>query len=104
MHWGGGTPTYLDHAQITELMHLLASHFRLLDKGGTESTLIEIDPRTVENSTIALLKGVGFNRISLGIQDFDPLVQKTVNRVQSYPQIGSTGRLHSRSQFSIFEF
>ena len=86
MHWGGGTPTYLDHAQITELMHLLASHFRLLDKGYREYS-IEIDPRTVEKSTIALLKGVGFNRISLGIQDFDPLVQKAVNRIQPYQQI-----------------
>ncbi|MEH6586480.1 MAG: oxygen-independent coproporphyrinogen III oxidase [Halioglobus sp.] len=86
MHWGGGTPTYLDHAQITELMHLLASNFRLLDKGYREYS-IEIDPRTVDNSTIALLKGVGFNRISLGIQDFDPLVQKAVNRIQPYKQI-----------------
>ena len=86
MHWGGGTPTYLDHAQITELMHMLASHFRLLDKGYREYS-IEIDPRTVEFSTIALLKGVGFNRISLGIQDFDPLVQKAVNRIQPYHQI-----------------
>lgn len=88
MHWGGGTPTYLDHAQITELMHMLASHFRLLDKGYREYS-IEIDPRTVEIDTIALLKGVGFNRISLGIQDFDPLVQKAVNRIQSYQQIAS---------------
>ncbi len=86
MHWGGGTPTYLDHAQITELMHLLASNFQLLDKGYREYS-IEIDPRTVDNSTIALLKGVGFNRISLGIQDFDPLVQKAVNRIQPYKQI-----------------
>lgn len=86
MHWGGGTPTYLDHAQITELMHLLASNFHLLDKGYREYS-IEIDPRTVDNSTIALLKGVGFNRISLGIQDFDPLVQKAVNRIQPYQQI-----------------
>ncbi len=86
MHWGGGTPTYLDHAQITELMHLLASHFKLLDKGYREYS-IEIDPRTVDTSTIALLKGVGFNRISLGIQDFDPLVQKSVNRIQPYNQI-----------------
>ena len=86
MHWGGGTPTYLDHAQITELMHLLASHFKLLDKGYREYS-IEIDPRTVDLSTIALLKGVGFNRISLGIQDFDPLVQKSVNRIQPYNQI-----------------
>ena len=86
MHWGGGTPTYLDHAEITELMHTLASHFRLVDKGYREYS-IEIDPRTVETSTIALLKGVGFNRISLGIQDFDPLVQKSVNRVQPYKEV-----------------
>lgn len=86
MHWGGGTPTYLDEAEITELMHMLASHFRLLDKGYREYS-IEIDPRTIEASTIALLKGVGFNRISLGIQDFDPLVQKSVNRVQPYNEV-----------------
>jgi oxygen-independent coproporphyrinogen-3 oxidase len=86
MHWGGGTPTYLDHAQITELMHMLASHFQLLDKGYREYS-IEIDPRTVEISTMALLKGVGFNRISLGIQDFDPLVQKSVNRIQPFAQV-----------------
>lgn len=86
MHWGGGTPTYLDHAQITELMHMLASHFRLLDKGYREYS-IEIDPRTIESDTVALLKGVGFNRISLGIQDFDPLVQKAVNRIQPYHSV-----------------
>ena len=86
MHWGGGTPTYLDNAEITELMHMLASHFRLLDKDYREYS-IEIDPRTVETSTIALLKGVGFNRISLGIQDFDPLVQQAVNRLQPYEMV-----------------
>ncbi|WP_207796457.1 oxygen-independent coproporphyrinogen III oxidase [Pseudohalioglobus lutimaris] len=88
MHWGGGTPTYLDHAQITELMHMLASHFQLLDKGYREYS-VEIDPRTVETSTMALLKGVGFNRISLGIQDFDPLVQKSVNRIQPFSQVAA---------------
>jgi oxygen-independent coproporphyrinogen-3 oxidase len=86
MHWGGGTPTYLDNAEITELMHQLASHFKLLDKGYREYS-IEIDPRTVDISTIALLKGVGFNRISLGIQDFDPLVQRATNRIQPYRQV-----------------
>ena len=86
MHWGGGTPTYLDNAEITELMHMLASHFRLLDKGDREYS-IEIDPRTVDLETIALLKGVGFNRISLGIQDFDPLVQKATNRIQPYSKV-----------------
>ncbi len=86
MHWGGGTPTYLDDAEITELMHLLASNFRLLDKNYREYS-IEIDPRTVAATTIALLRGVGFNRISLGIQDFDPLVQQAVNRIQPYEQV-----------------
>lgn len=88
MHWGGGTPTYLDQAEITELMHLLASNFRLSDKAYREYS-IEVDPRTVDTPTIALLKGLGFNRISLGIQDFDPLVQKAVNRVQPYNDIVS---------------
>ncbi len=88
MHWGGGTPTYLDNAEITELMHTLASHFRLLDKDYREYS-IEIDPRTIEISTVALLKGLGFNRISLGIQDFDPLVQLAVNRLQPYEMVAA---------------
>ncbi|MEP1470289.1 MAG: oxygen-independent coproporphyrinogen III oxidase [Halieaceae bacterium] len=88
MHWGGGTPTYLDSAEITELMHGLASHFALLDKGYREYS-IEIDPRTVDHPTIALLKGVGFNRVSLGIQDFDPLVQKSINRLQPYRDVAN---------------
>ncbi len=86
MHWGGGTPNYLDGAEITELMHLLASHFRLLDKGYREYS-IELDPRTIDLGTIPLLKGIGFNRISLGIQDFDPLVQKAINRVQPFSMV-----------------
>jgi oxygen-independent coproporphyrinogen-3 oxidase len=58
----------------------------LLDKGYREYS-IELDPRTVDDATIALLKGIGFNRISLGIQDFDPLVQKSINRIQSYASV-----------------
>ncbi len=88
MHWGGGTPTFLDDAEITELMHLLASHFNLLDKDYREYS-IEIDPRTIDTPTVALLKGVGFNRISLGIQDFDPLVQKAINRIQPYNEVAT---------------
>ncbi len=88
MHWGGGTPTFLDDAQITELMHAIASHFHLLDKGYREYS-IEIDPRTVASSSIALLKGVGFNRISLGIQDFDPIVQEAINRIQPFSDIAA---------------
>lgn len=86
LHWGGGTPTFLSPAEMTELMHVLASHFHLLDSPQREYA-IEIDPRTVQKETLALLKGLGFNRISLGIQDFDPAVQKAINREQSTAQI-----------------
>lgn len=86
MHWGGGSPTYLSDAQITELVHLLAVHFQLLEDEEQEFA-IEIDPRTISENTIALLKGLGINRISLGIQDFDPLVQKAINRLQPYSDV-----------------
>lgn len=86
MHWGGGTPTYLEDAELTQLMHILASHFHLTDRPDREYSL-EIDPRTVSTESLALLRGLGFNRISMGIQDFDPLVQKSVNRVQRYEDV-----------------
>ena len=88
MHWGGGTPTFLDSAGMTELMHSLASHFHLLDRNDREYA-VELDPRSVDRETVALLKGLGFNRVSLGIQDFDPVVQKAINRVQPLRQIES---------------
>lgn len=86
MHWGGATPSYLTDGEITELMHRLASRFNLLRKDYREYS-IEIDPRSVSTSTLALLKGVGFNRISLGVQDFDPQVQLAVNRIQPHAQV-----------------
>jgi len=86
MHWGGGTPTFLNAAELTELMHHIASNFRLIDSDSREYA-IEIDPRTVDRQLLALLKGLGFNRLSLGIQDFDLQVQKAINREQSYTLI-----------------
>lgn len=83
LHFGGGTPTFLDGAQLTELMHHLASHFCLTDSESREYS-IEIDPRSVTTDSLALLKGLGFNRISLGVQDFDEAVQKAINRQQSF--------------------
>lgn len=103
MHWGGGTPTYLDNAEITELMYALASHFHLLDRGHLEYT-IEIDPRTAQPDTIALLKGLGFNRISLGIQDFDPLVQKAINRVQPFHEVRALVECIRRHDFRSLSF
>lgn len=86
LHWGGGTPTFLSNAELTRLMHILATHFTLVDSPDREYS-IELDPRTVDPSTIALLKGIGFNRVSMGIQDFDPAVQKSVNRIQSVESV-----------------
>jgi oxygen-independent coproporphyrinogen III oxidase len=80
LHWGGGTSTVLDSRQMRELMGAIQAHFQLLPAGEYS---IEIDPRAANEDTIALLAELGFNRASLGVQDFDPLVQKAVNRIQS---------------------
>ena len=81
LHWGGGTPTFLSPEQMRSLMAKTAEHFSLRDDGGGEYAL-EIDPRSVDAGTIALLRELGFNRLSLGVQDFDPDVQRAVNRIQ----------------------
>ncbi|HEX5081323.1 MAG TPA: oxygen-independent coproporphyrinogen III oxidase [Blastocatellia bacterium] len=81
MHWGGGSPTYLSAEQIEELFERIASRFRF----ATDAELgIEIEPRTTTNEQCRTLRRLGFNRLSLGVQDFDPLVQKAVNRIQPY--------------------
>ncbi len=82
LHWGGGTPTFLSEAEMRELMRKTGEYFTLkTDDTGEYS--IEIDPREADAHTIAVLRDIGFNRISLGVQDFDEDVQKAVNRIQS---------------------
>jgi oxygen-independent coproporphyrinogen-3 oxidase len=83
LHWGGGTPTFLDDDQIFDLMAYIRAHFDLVEDADGEYG-IEIDPRTVDGNRVGQLRLAGFNRLSLGIQDFEPEVQKAVNRVQSY--------------------
>ncbi len=83
MHWGGGTPTFFSTAQMQDLFVLLRQHFDFSPDGEYS---IEIDPRTVDEKTIAALRAMGFNRLSLGVQDFDPDVQRAVNRLQSEKQ------------------
>ncbi len=82
LHWGGGTPTFISAEQMGELMRVTSKHFRLLDDDSGEYS-IEVDPRETDDNTIGLLRELGFNRLSLGVQDFDPEVQKAVNRIQS---------------------
>jgi oxygen-independent coproporphyrinogen-3 oxidase len=83
MHWGGGTPNFLNREEMTALVTAIREHFRL-DPRGEYS--IEVDPRTLAPDTIGFLAELGFNRVSLGVQDFDPQVQKAVNRIQSEEQ------------------
>jgi oxygen-independent coproporphyrinogen-3 oxidase len=83
MHWGGGTPNFLNRAEMAELVQGIRAHFRF-DPRGEYS--IEVDPRRIGEGDVAELARLGFNRISLGVQDFDPAVQRAVNRLQSEEQ------------------
>ncbi|MGR8942551.1 MAG: oxygen-independent coproporphyrinogen III oxidase, partial [Gammaproteobacteria bacterium] len=85
LHWGGGTPTFLSDEQMHRLMAATREHFNLRDDDAGEYS-IEVDPRETHARTITLLRELGFNRISLGVQDFEPSVQKAVNRLQSEEQ------------------
>lgn len=85
LHWGGGTPTFLSYPQMQQLMAATREHFHLRDDDEGEYS-IEVDPRETNDQTIKQLRELGFNRISLGLQDFDPAVQKAVNRLQSEEQ------------------
>ncbi len=85
LHWGGGTPTFISDEQMSALMDCTRQHFNLLDDD-TGDFSIEIDPREVTPAKIGHLRKLGFNRMSFGVQDFDPLVQQAVNRVQSFGQ------------------
>jgi oxygen-independent coproporphyrinogen-3 oxidase len=82
LHFGGGTPTYLDDEQLDDLMAKLRDSFTF-DESDNREFSIEVDPRTVDEDGIRHLAKLGFNRLSLGIQDFDPIVQEAVNRAQT---------------------
>ncbi|MBX3610274.1 MAG: oxygen-independent coproporphyrinogen III oxidase [Hydrogenophaga sp.] len=84
LHFGGGTPTFLSDAELEDLMSMLRRHFNLVP-GGEFS--IEVDPRTVTEQRLRHLQRLGFNRLSFGVQDFDPAVQKAVHRVQPAEQV-----------------
>ena len=84
-HLGGGTPTFLSMEQLSELLRVAGRHFTLLDDDRRDFS-IEVDPRTITAGSVEELKQIGFNRISLGVQDFDLEVQKAINRVQSFEQ------------------
>jgi oxygen-independent coproporphyrinogen-3 oxidase len=84
IHWGGGTPTYLNCGQIERLYSALVTHFSIAKDAEIS---VEIDPRVTTFEQLQLLSSLGFNRVSMGVQDFDPKVQKHVNRVQPFETV-----------------
>ncbi len=82
-HWGGGTPTYLSASELEELFLYTKGRFSFAPDAEIG---VEIDPRVTREDQLKILRRLGFNRISMGIQDFNPVVQETVRRIQSYEQ------------------
>ncbi|MGD9953505.1 MAG: oxygen-independent coproporphyrinogen III oxidase [Burkholderiales bacterium] len=80
MHWGGGTPTFLAREELRALMDAIGRRF---ERAGDCECAIEVDPRRIPSGTMEFLADLGFNRVSIGVQDFDPQVQKAVHRIQS---------------------
>jgi oxygen-independent coproporphyrinogen III oxidase len=100
VHLGGGTPTFLSIEELQSMMRHMGQHFELT----SGEYAIEIDPRTVDNEKTAALAQLGFNRMSFGVQDFDPDVQKAVNRIQSEQQTADaiyTARKHGVTSINI---
>jgi oxygen-independent coproporphyrinogen-3 oxidase len=85
LHFGGGTPNFLAPRELREVLAALGSHFHLGNSPRRDYS-IELDPRFVPDGYIAACTELGFNRASLGVQDFDPQVQRAVNRIQSIEQ------------------
>ena len=85
LHFGGGTPNFLSPAQLGELLDSLRRHFHF-SEAPERDVSIELDPRFIDPAGVGALAALGFNRASLGVQDFDPVVQAAVNRVQGVAQ------------------
>ena len=84
LHFGGGSPTFLSDPELQRVMRRLRGAFRVIDDAELS---IEVDPRTVTADRLAHLRGLGFNRVSFGVQDFDRDVQKAVHRVQPFESV-----------------
>lgn len=84
LHFGGGSPTFLSDAEMARVMTALASTFQLTPDSEVS---IEVDPRTVTPDRLHHLRALGFNRLSFGVQDFDPQVQQAVHREQSFEMV-----------------
>ena len=101
MHWGGGTPNFLNEDQLNKLIDKLNISFQI-DWSGENS--IEIDPRTCSTSKLRLLRKLGFNRVSLGVQDFHKEVQEAINRVQPYELVEELVKVAREEGFESVNF
>lgn len=81
IHWGGGTPTILSDSDMQRVAAKLHRQFRIADDA---EIAVEVDPRSVTQAYVRALASTGVNRVSIGVQDFDPVVQKAINRIQPY--------------------
>jgi oxygen-independent coproporphyrinogen-3 oxidase len=96
LHFGGGTPTFLSNEELAQLMAMLTARFPMADKGEFS---IEVDPRSTPPDKVAALAQLGFNRMSVGVQDFEPAVQRAVNRMQSFEITQATIDAARRANF-----
>ncbi|MGA9027312.1 MAG: oxygen-independent coproporphyrinogen III oxidase [Steroidobacteraceae bacterium] len=103
LHFGGGTPTFLPPHRLSGLIDALARNFQLTDSAARDYS-IEIDPRTVDTAFLRQIRSLGFNRISLGVQDFDPDVQHAINRVQPPDLVGDLLELARGFGFGSINF
>ena len=103
LHWGGGTPTFMNHEQMRRIMAVTRQHFNLQEDDRGEFS-IEVDPRETQTDTMQLLREIGFNRVSLGVQDFNIKVQTAVNRIQTEAQtfaVLDAARKHNYRSVSV---
>ena len=101
LHWGGGTPTFISDDEMSLLMHATRRLFRLADDTEGEFS-IEIHPGRVSIDTMKHLRDLGFNRVSMGVQDFDPRVQNAVNRYNTLEQVSELmGALRAQNYQSV---
>lgn len=98
LHWGGGTPTFISDGEMSWLMEATRNHFKLLDDDSGEYS-IEIHPGRVSGNTMTHLRKLGFNRVSMGVQDFDGRVQKAVNRYNSVAEVNALVNVLREQQY-----
>lgn len=101
LHWGGGTPSFLNEGQMQRLFQSISRFFEVDTLG---EIAIEVDPRRVTQNKIKTLRELGFNRISIGLQDFDPTVQKQINRIQPFEFVKQFNQWCREASFTSVNF